>query len=111
MTDRTPSGSTPKGGGAADHPKSVSSAALFDLRTVIAVLFGIYGVILTILGLLGTSPADLEKAGGIALNLWTGIGMIVVAGFFVAWLLLRPAITAEAPADGTVSGDRPAGAG
>ena len=99
MTDRTPSGSTPKGSGAADHTTSVSSAALFDLRTVIAVLFGIYGVILTILGLLGTSPADLEKAGGIALNLWTGIGMIVIAGLFVAWLLLRPAVTADGAGD------------
>ena len=99
MTDRTPAGSTPRGGGAADNAKSVSSAALFDLRTVIAVLFGIYGVILTILGLLGTSPADLEKAGGIALNLWTGIGMIVIAGLFVAWLLLRPAVTADSADD------------
>lgn len=106
MTDRTPTGAS-----AADSTPSVSSAALFDLRTVIAVLFGIYGVILTILGLLGTSPADLEKAGGIALNLWTGIGMIVVAGVFVAWLLLRPAVTAGAPAGGTVSGDRRADAG
>ena len=99
MTDRTPAGSTPGGAGAADHPTSVSSAALFDLRTVIAVLFGIYGVILTILGLLGTSPEDLEKAGGIALNLWTGIGMIVVSGLFVAWLLLRPAVTADSAGD------------
>ena len=111
MTDRTPTGSTSAGGSAADNARSVSSAALFDLRTVIAVLFGIYGVILTVLGLLGTSPEDLEKAGGIALNLWTGIGMIVVAGFFVAWLLLRPAVTADAPAGGTVSGDRRADAG
>lgn len=77
-----------------------ASATLFDLRTVIAALFGVYGVILTILGLVGTSPEDLEKAGGIALNLWTGVGMLVVAGIFVTWLLLRPAISAGAPADG-----------
>ncbi len=83
MTEKSPSG----------------GASLFDLRTVIAVLFGVYGVILTILGLVGSSPEDLEKAGGIALNLWTGIGMLVVAGLFVTWLLLRPAISAGAPAD------------
>ena len=103
MTDRTPTGAS-----AADHTPSVSAAALFDLRTVIAVLFGIYGVILTILGLLGTSPEDLEKAGGIALNLWTGIGMIVVAGLFLTWLLLRPAVTADSAGD-SGAGDRGAG--
>jgi uncharacterized membrane protein len=75
------------------------AAALFDLRTVIAILFGVYGVILTILGLVGSSPEQLAKAGGIQLNLWTGVGMLVVAGLFVTWVVLRPAISAGAPAD------------
>ncbi|MCX6463144.1 MAG: hypothetical protein NTW05_06075 [Pseudonocardiales bacterium] len=75
------------------------AAALFDLRTVIAVLFGVYGVILTVLGIVGSSPEQLAKAGGIQLNLWTGIGMLVVAGLFVTWVVLRPAISAGAPAD------------
>jgi hypothetical protein len=77
-----------------------STATLFDLRTVIAVLFGIYGVILTILGLVQEDPDQLAKAGGIDLNLWTGIGMIVVAGIFVTWLLLRPAVTGGRREDG-----------
>ena len=79
---------------------SASTATLFDLRTVIAVLFGIYGVILTILGLVQEDPDQLAKAGGIDLNLWTGIGMMVIAGIFVAWLLLRPAVTGGRRADG-----------
>ncbi|MBC8091287.1 MAG: hypothetical protein H7Y15_04965 [Pseudonocardia sp.] len=67
-----------------------AAAALFDLRTVIAALFGVFGAILTVLGLLGTSEEDLAKAGGIALNLWTGIGMLVLAAIFATWQRLRP---------------------
>jgi hypothetical protein len=80
------------------NDRPARAASLFDLRTVIAVLFGVYGVILTILGLVGSSPEQMAKSGGIALNLWTGIGMIVISGIFVTWLLLRPAISAGAPA-------------
>jgi hypothetical protein len=76
-----------------DQPVEQSArAALFDLRTVIAVLFGAYGVILTVLGVAATGPEDLAKAGGININLWTGIGMLVVAALFVLWQRLRPAV-------------------
>lgn len=74
-----------------NQPSAASS--LFDLRTVIAVLFGVYGVILTLLGLFGGSPEQLAKSGGVDLNLWTGVGMLVVAGIFVTWQRLRPTIT------------------
>jgi hypothetical protein len=73
-----------------------AAAALFDLRTVIAVLFGVYGVVLTLLGLFSNDPADLRKAGGIDLNLWTGVGMLVIAGIFLAWVRLRPPLVARA---------------
>lgn len=75
-----------------DEPRS-AAGSLFDLRTVIAVLFGVYGVILTLLGVFGTNAEDLEKAGGVHLNLWTGLGMLVVAAIFVTWQRLRPTVT------------------
>ena len=53
-------------------------ASLFDLRSVIGLLFAVYGLVLTVLGLVGASPEDLAKAGGIALNLWGGLVMLVV---------------------------------
>jgi hypothetical protein len=77
----------------AHHAISESAASqLFDLRTVIAVLFGVYGVILTVMGLFFEDEAELAKAGGIDLNLWSGLGMIVVAVLFVVWVRLRPLV-------------------
>lgn len=106
----TAEGSTAKGPEAPAAGKAGKAAALFDLRTVIAVLFGIYGVMLTVMGLIGSSPEQLAKAGGINLNLWTGLGMLVVAALFVLWLVLRPSTVgaSEDPAQ-PVSGDRPGG--
>ncbi len=74
------------------EPRSAASS-LFDLRSVIAALFGVYGVILMLLGLFGDSPEQLAKAGGVEINLWTGVGMLVVAAIFVTWQRLRPTIT------------------
>lgn len=107
----TAEGSTAKGPEAAAAGKAGKAAALFDLRTVIAVLFGIYGVMLTVMGLIGSSPEQLAKAGGINLNLWTGLGMLVVAALFVLWLVLRPSTVGASEGDPAqpVSGDRPGG--
>jgi hypothetical protein len=69
-----------------------AASQLFDLRTVIAVLFGVYGIILTVMGLFFAGPADFAKAGGINLNLWSGLGMIVAAALFVLWVRLRPLV-------------------
>jgi hypothetical protein len=75
------------------HAISPSAASqLFDLRTVIAVLFGVYGIVLTVMGLFFTGEAELAKAGGIDINLWSGIGMILAAAFFLIWVRLRPLI-------------------
>ena len=75
------------------HAISESAASqLFDLRTVIAVLFGVYGIILTVMGLFFTGDAELAKAGGIDINLWSGIVMLVVAALFLLWARLRPLV-------------------
>lgn len=75
------------------HSISPSAASqLFDLRTVIAVLFAVYGIILTVMGLFFEDEAQLAKAGGIDINLWSGLGMIVVAVLFVLWVRLRPLV-------------------
>jgi hypothetical protein len=71
----------------ADQPKKKAGA--FDIRVVIALLVGIYGVVLTILGIIA-DPKEVDKAAGININLWGGIAMLVFAALFVLWARLRP---------------------
>jgi hypothetical protein len=77
--------------GGTEAPPSAASQ-LFDLRSIIALLFGIYGIVLTIQGLFFESEAQLQKAGGIDINLWSGIIMIIVAALFALWAWLRPLV-------------------
>ncbi|MFB4274618.1 hypothetical protein ACBJ59_04930 [Nonomuraea sp. MTCD27] len=49
-----------------------------DLRMMIGGLFLLYGVILIVVGALGS-----------AINLWTGLAMAVFGGAFVAWARFR----------------------
>ncbi|MEU3979532.1 hypothetical protein AB0F77_05380 [Streptomyces sp. NPDC026672] len=69
--------------------KSATAARIFDLRRIIGGLFVLYGVIVTITGITD-SQAEIDKAQGININLWTGIGMLLLGLFFLAWLKLRP---------------------
>lgn len=64
----------------------------FDVRTFIAMLIGLYGVVLVVTGLVATSAEDLDKAGGVNINLWAGIGMVALAAVFQAWAMLRPIV-------------------
>ncbi|MEB3368922.1 hypothetical protein [Saccharopolyspora mangrovi] len=69
---------------------SGTATKLFDVRTVIGGLFLLYGVMIGGAGLLATE-ADLTKAQGININLWTGVSMFVVGALFLLWMRLRPA--------------------
>ena len=67
-------------------------AGLFDLRLILAVLFLLYGLIVLIMGIAATDDADLAKAGGVNVNLWMGIAMLVVSVLFGLWAFLRPVV-------------------
>ena len=67
-------------------------AGAFDIRLIIALLLGVYGLVLTIMGIGFTTDAELSKAADVNINLWAGIGMLVVAALFVLWARLRPLI-------------------
>lgn len=75
---------------------SASAARLFDVRRVIGGLFVVYGVIVTIAGITA-SDADLAKAQGVNINLWTGIGMLVLGLLFLLWMRLSPPPPPPAP--------------
>jgi hypothetical protein len=78
--------------------KSATAARIFDLRRIIGGLFVVYGVIVTITGLTDSQSA-IDKAEGVNINLWTGIGMLLLGIFFLAWLKLRPTPPPVPPVD------------
>ncbi|MFR9801044.1 hypothetical protein ACL02T_01935 [Pseudonocardia sp. RS010] len=73
-----------------DAPATTTASRLFDLRTVLALLFSVYGIVLVVVGLVATDEADIAMAGGWNVNLDTGIAMLVLAIFFILWVRLRP---------------------
>ena len=82
------------------------AATLFDVRRFIGGLFVLYGLILFVLGI-GASDADVDKAAGVNINLWTGLAMLVVGAIFLAWALARPLgkeLAASEPAGGGPGG-------
>ncbi|MEU9324179.1 hypothetical protein AB0D91_10265 [Streptomyces canus] len=69
--------------------QSATAARIFDLRRIIGGLFVLYGIIVTIAGI-NPSDSSLDKSEGININLWTGLGMLLLGVFFLVWLKLRP---------------------
>jgi hypothetical protein len=91
-----PSAGVPSAGDpSADAPKS-AAARLFDIRSLIGGLFVVYGIMLTVAGFF-TSHKNLVKASNININLWMGIGMLIVGVLFVLWWRLRPLVRPSQP--------------
>ncbi|WP_250033432.1 hypothetical protein [Paractinoplanes maris] len=86
-----------------DEKKLSAAARLFDVRRVIGGLFVVYGVIVTLIGLFD-SQAEIDKAEGVRINLWMGIGMLVLGLLFLLWLRLNPP---EPPDPSDIDEDRP----
>ena len=84
------------------------TAGAFDVRFIVAALLGAYGVILVVLGLVDTSQSELDRAGGFNVNLWSGVGMLVVAACFAAWARLRPLVVREVSDEEREAAGRPA---
>lgn len=85
MTDRPDSGR-----------RGSRTAGAFDIRSFIALLLAIYGIVLVLAGIFA-SDAALEKAGGVNVNLWTGLALLVAAGALQLWARLRPVIVPPDP--------------
>ncbi|GLY65275.1 hypothetical protein [Amycolatopsis taiwanensis] len=83
----------------ADEPPRTHRAA-FDVRMIIALLIGVYGLVLTVMGLAFTPAHQVAKAAGVNINLWAGIGMLVFAALFVLWTVLRPIRVPDEPPNG-----------
>jgi hypothetical membrane protein len=75
-------------------------ARLFDVRLVIGGLFTIYGVIVTLIGVFD-SHSEIQKAQGVRINLWMGLGMLALGLLMLLWLRLNPLPTPEPGAEET----------
>ena len=83
-----------------------AASKLFDLRLLIGGLFTFYGVVLIIYSFFD-GPAEIAKAAGIHINLWLGIGMLILGLLFLLWTRLGPLQPPEA--NPTDRGPRPGG--
>src|SRR4051812_49826679 len=61
----------------------------FDIRRLIGAVFVVYGTILTVLGVFGSTHVK-NKADGLNIDLWAGIGMLIFAAGMIAWAPPRP---------------------
>lgn len=73
-----------------DDERSAKAANRFDIRRIIGGLFVLYAVILIVTGIVGSDEVK-NKAAGINIDLWTGLGMLVVGVLMIIWALARPA--------------------
>jgi hypothetical protein len=62
---------------------------IFDLRRIIGGLFVVYGLLLFVLGLFD-SQEEIDKAAGVNINLWAGLGMLIFGLLMLVWALARP---------------------
>src|SRR3954470_6604403 len=84
-----PSEMAPTGESEEDELAAARIANRFDIRRIIGALFILYGVVLTVTGIVGTHAIK-TKAAGINVALWTGLGMLVVGALMIFWALARP---------------------
>jgi hypothetical protein len=73
------------GGGA----RAAQAANLFDLRRIIGGVFGVWGILLVLLGVT-ESDAEIAKAADVNINLWAGLGMLAISAIFLVWAFTRP---------------------
>jgi hypothetical protein len=82
-----------------------AAARLFDIRRVIGGLFVVYGLVVGTMGLFD-STAEINKAQGVRINLWAGLGMLLLGLLFLLWQWLNPAKPPQAnPTSSTPPGD------
>ena len=72
-----------------DTQSARKAANLFDLRRIIGGLFVFYGVLLAVLGLFD-SQEEIDKAAGVNINLYAGLGMLAFGLLMLLWAFTRP---------------------
>jgi hypothetical protein len=86
-----------------DEVRTARIANRFDIRRIIGGVFVVYGITLTVVGIVGSDEVK-NKAAGINVNLWTGLAMLVVGGLMIFWALARPVMPEPEDTRGEGSG-------
>src|SRR2546423_9361911 len=86
-----------------DELAAARAANRFDIRRLIGALFVLYGGVLTVLGIDGSTHLK-HKADGINIDLWTGIAMLVFGALMIFWALALPAMPEPPETRGAGSG-------
>jgi hypothetical protein len=83
-----------------DEVRTARIANRFDIRRIIGGVFVVYGITLTVVGIVGSDEVK-NKAAGINVNLWTGLAMLVVGGLMIFWALARPVMPEPTRGEGS----------
>jgi hypothetical protein len=83
--------------------KAARQANRFDIRRIIGGVFLVYGILLTVMGVVGSHHIK-TRADGINIDLWTGIGMLVFAALMLVWAFARPVMPEPPDVRGRGSG-------
>ena len=75
--------------------KTRHTAGAFDIRTFIAGLMGLYGVILVLTGIFGADETTNGSKTAGNVNLWVGLCLLVFSGLMEGWALWRPTVIDE----------------
>ena len=101
---QSPGPQTPSAG--ATYEEEVRAARIanrFDIRRIIGGVFILYGVTLTVVGIVGSEEIK-NKAAGVNVNLWTGLAMLVFGALMIFWALARPVMRVPEGTPGEGSG-------
>jgi hypothetical protein len=96
MADKAPGDRDQAIASSEDAEKRARGARLFDIRRLIGALFVVYGIVLVVVGLTD-SKANIAKASGVHINLWTGLGMLIFGILMLMWAFGRPVIVDDEP--------------
>jgi hypothetical protein len=100
---RTSSEMEPTGISDEDEARAAKMANRFDIRRIIGGLFVLYSIVLILTGLIGDHTVK-NKASGINVDLYTGIGMLVVGILMIVWAVKRPVVPEPPETRGQGSG-------
>jgi len=65
--------------------------SLADIRIVIGAVLTIIGLFLIICSAFLNGPDEMAKTGGVNANLWSGLGLTVIAALMILWWTASPA--------------------